>query len=51
MDPQWEDDALRLQAALAGLVGLRLAQAFRWHEVDMFNLGPVRGIPPAGRHD
>jgi hypothetical protein len=41
MDPQWEDDAQRLQVALAGLVGLRLAAAFRWHEVDIFNFGPT----------
>jgi hypothetical protein len=40
VDQDSEDDAPRLQVALAGLIGLRLAKAFRWHQVDIFNFGP-----------
>jgi hypothetical protein len=52
VDQSSEDDAPRLQAALAGLVGLRLAKAFRWHEIDCFTFGPpVRHRSPDGSVD
>ena len=35
-----EDDAPKLHAALAGLVGLPLAKAFRWLQMDCFTFGP-----------